>query len=174
MSGAAAGLAMPSATMRNRYSVAREAVIPFAHAPRDRLVTLSARRHKVPLVVFARGNALRIAVAQLRDREPFPFSEGDLGQAPVFAVSFRRQAERGAHQRHGFAGAAKRARHVIEIRRMSPDLREPIAQKISAVVGLRAAARVERDVVTTLQAAGDVPIGFTVTNVVDRRRRHRR
>ena len=99
---------------------------------------------------------------------------GDLGQALVFAESFCRQAERGAHQRHGFAGAAKRARHVIEIRRMSPDLREPIAQNISAVAGLRAAARVERDVVTTLQAAGDVPIGFTVTNVVDRRRRHRR
>src|SRR5262245_63931460 len=140
--------------MRNCYSVARKALMPFAHSQRDRLVTFSARRHKMPFVMFAGGNALRIAVAQLRDRETFPFSEGDLGQALVFAKSIRGQAKREAHKCHGFARAAKRARYIVEIRRMSPDLGESIVQNIPTVIGLCAAARVERHVVTTLQAAG--------------------
>src|SRR5262245_65403657 len=128
--------------MCDRYRVAREAFIPFAHSSRDSLVTLPARRHKVPLVVFPDSNALGIAVAQFRDRETFPFSEGDLGQTLVCAEPVRRQAERGPHQRHGFAGAAKRARYIVEIRRLSPDLGEQIAQNISTVIGLRAAASV--------------------------------
>ena len=127
----------------------------------------------MPFVVLALGDAGGVAFVQLRDGEAFPGAEGDFGEPLVAPVALRRQAERGAHRFHGFAGALERARHVVERFWLALVAVEQIAQHLAAMRGLRAAARIERDVAAALQTAGDVPVGFAVTDVIDGGRRQK-
>src|SRR5262249_59443326 len=105
----------PGAPMPNGSGIAREVYVPVPHSPGNGCVTFPAGWHKMPFVVLAGGNALRIAVIQLCNREAFPFTERDFGKPRFHAVAIRRQTEWRTHQRHGFAGASKRARYVVEI-----------------------------------------------------------
>src|SRR6478672_3347133 len=111
-------------TVRNGYGVARKILIPLAHACRYRLVALPAGRHKMPLVMLAGGDALGIARMQLRDRESFPFAERNFRKPHLQAVATRRQPEWRAHPFPCFAGACKRAGHIIEIGGVAAAARE--------------------------------------------------
>ena len=114
----------------------------------------------------------RIALVQLGDCRALPVAEGDFGKPRIAGVSVGRKTERAAHELHGLGRALERARGVVEAGRIAALAREQIAQDAAAMNGLRAPARVERNVAAALQAALDVPIGFAVADVVDGRRSH--
>ncbi len=148
--------------------------MPLTHAPGDSFVALAARRHKMPFVLFACGDALWIARMELRDRESLPITEGNFGKSLLKAITIRRQSKYRAHKLHGLAGASERAGHIVEVRGASTASRKQVTQDVSAMAGLRATPPIQRYVMPTLQTTGYVPVGFSVTDVIDRRRRHRR
>ena len=153
--------------MGNRHRVARKILIPVAHTRRHQFVALATGRDEVPLILLARGDALRVARMQLRDGEAFPIAERYLGKLVVNTIAVGRQAERRPQQLHRLAGTPKRARHIIKFGRVTAIAHKQVAQNIAAVNGLRPPARIQRHVATALQAASDIPVGFSVTDVID-------
>src|SRR5262249_27444967 len=87
-----------SAAMCNGDRVALEAPVPPTHARRHHLVTFPTWRHKTPLIVFARGRALRIARTQLRYREAFPVAKRDFSKPRFYPIAIGREAEHRPHQ----------------------------------------------------------------------------
>src|SRR5665213_1253691 len=80
-------------------------------------------------------------------------------------------AKRGPDQGHGLTSASQRTGNIVEVRGIAAVTREQVAQDSSAMNALRTAVRIEWHVVQALQAAGDVPLGLSVTDVIDRRPR---
>ena len=81
----------------------------------------------------------------------------------------RIEPEGGAQHVHGAARPLERARHIGEVRRLTPVAREQIAQQFAALGGLLPAARVELGVATALQPRLDVEVGLAVTDVIEDR-----
>src|SRR5262249_9430680 len=158
------------ASVRNGDGSIRESLVPLTHSRRYDLVTLPARRDKMPLVMLTDGDALRIAHMQLRDGKAFPVAERNFAEALVHAIAVWRKAERTAHKFHRLAGAPKRARNVIEVGGNAACKGKKTTKDVSTVAGLQAPPRVQWNVMAPLQSAGDVPIGFSMTNIVERRR----
>ena len=123
----------------------------------------------MPFVVLALGDAGGIALMQLRDGEALPFAEGDFRKPRLAPVILARKTERRTQQLHGLTGTLQRARNVIETGRIAMIAREQVAQDVAAMAALRAATSVKRYVAAALQAAGDVPVGLAVTDVIDGR-----
>src|SRR5262249_22930578 len=154
--------------------VAGQAVKPLTHATGDGFVALPTGRNKTPFVLLARGDTLRIACVQLGNREAFPIAKGNFGKSRLQAIAVRRQTECRADEFHGFACTSERARYIVEISRVAPCALKQPTQNFTATGGLGTTLRVQRNVATALQTAGYVPVGFSVTDVVDSQRRHRR
>src|SRR4029077_10804541 len=131
------------AAMGNRHGVARKAFIPVAHTTRHQFVALAAWRDEVPFVLLARGDALRVARMQLRDRETFPIAECDLGKLRLNAIAFRWQTKPRPPQIHRFAGTAKRARLIVKFDWVTAVAHKQVAQNIAAVNRLRPPARIQ-------------------------------
>src|SRR5581483_4657176 len=155
--------------MRDGDRVARKPLVPIPHTRRNRFIAFAAWRNEMPLVVLARGNALRVACAQLRDREALPVAEGYFGKPLVDAVALRRETERRPYQFHGRTRTAKRACDKIEFRDAAAGARKEIAEYVAAARRLHAPAFVERHVAAALQSPDNVPVGFTVTDVENSR-----
>src|ERR1039457_3354434 len=158
--------------MGGDHRVGRQALVPLSDARRHHLVALAARRHEMPFVVLALSDVLWVAHVQLRDGKALPFAEGDFREPRLAPETLRAKTERRARQFHGLAGARERARYIVEAGGIAIVTREQVAQDFTAMAALRAAARIERDVAAALQAAGNVPVGLAVADVIDGRPRH--
>src|SRR5262249_19204209 len=124
------------ASVRNGDGSIRESLVPLTHSRRHDLVTLPARRDKMPLVMLTDGDALRIADMQLRDGKAFPVAERNFAEALVHAIVVWRKAERTAHKFHRLAGAPKRARNVIEVGGNAACKGKKTTKDVSTVAGL--------------------------------------
>lgn len=89
----------------------------------------------------------------------------DLGQARILPVWLARKAHGLAHDLHRFSRAQERARHEIERGRVRPQCH---AQTPAVFFRLRPPRGVERDVALSLIAQRLVPVGFAVTDEVER------
>src|SRR6188474_781859 len=159
------------AAVRDSDRVTRKPLVPFAHPQGYRLITFTPGRNKMPLVLLTRSDALRIARMQLRDREALPLAEGYFRKLRLDAIAVRGKPERRTRQLHGRAGTAERARDEVQLGHVAAVAREQFPKNFAAMHGLRASARVEWNVVSALQAAGHVPVGFTVADIKDDRSR---
>src|SRR6476659_3449998 len=119
------------AAVGSRHCVALDGRVPGADSHRQLLVALAAGRLESPLVALALGDHFAVAREHVLIGQPLPFSERDFTETIVDAIAPRRQAERGAHQIHGFAGSYQRARRVVEIGRRMAVARGEIAQDFS-------------------------------------------
>ncbi len=156
------------------HRVLVEGPAPRAHPRRDLGIGLAAGRPEAPFVAFALGDDILVAREHVLVGQAFPFAEGDLDQPLVDCVALGWQPQRRAHQVHGLAGAAERARDVAQFRGRPAVAFEQVAQDLAAGDGLQAALGVERHVVPALQPVLGIPVGEAVADVVDDGRGHGR
>src|SRR6185436_7314500 len=110
-----------------------------------------------------RSDALRIARMQLRDREALPLAEGYFRKPRLYAIAVRGKPKRRARQLHGRAGAAERARDEVQFGYAAAVAHEQVPQNRAKIHGRRASARVESNVVSTVQVSVHVPISCPIS-----------
>ena len=148
--------------------IAGELIIPVADPAFDIGIGLAALRRQRPLFGQALGVENRIGGLHFRQGRALPFAIADLAQPRIERVILDRQLQGLAHQLHGGAGAAERARDIRQPHRVMAVACDQLAQDVAGLHGLDPAERVERNVLRALQAAECIPFRLAVADVVDR------
>src|SRR6185437_15467070 len=105
----------------------------------------------------------------LGDREAFPSTECDFSKPWLNSIVVGRQTKRLAYKLHCFARPSERTRYEIEFGSVAAGAREQVAKNAAAMHCLFTTARIKWNVALALQAAGHIPFGFAVTDIIDGR-----